>query len=535
MEILDWFFVAIYFVLVMAIALYAYYKTRQSSEKESHAYFLAGRHSTWVVIGASLFASNIGSEHLIGLAGTGAANGVAVAQFEILASLCLLLLGWFFAPIYLKMGIVTMPEFLERKFGSGARWYLAVVSIISYVMTKISVTIAAGALVLEQIIGISFWSGALILVVLTGFYTVLGGLRAVMYTDFFQAIVLVFGAIVITVLGIEAVGGVNPLLSYGDTFFWSVWQPSNNPDFPWTGILFGAPILGIWYWCTDQFIVQRVLSAKNLAEAQKGCVFAAALKLMPLFIFVIPGIIAAVLASQGKLTLDTADHALPQLMSFLLPAGLKGLVVAGMLSALMSSLSSVFNSCSTLITFDIFKRLRPSLSERQLVKIGRWSTGGLVIAGILWIPLMERISGQIYQYLQSVQAYIAPPITAVFLCALFVPLMNSKGALTALWSGFAIGMTRLILEVSFGADYFEGILQLFVSINFLHFAALLFVFSGSLGLLVSYFTRIERVTATTINSEKQSLGQGASYSGPLIIIFLVAIIWVVFSKWGLAG
>jgi len=455
----------------------------KTTRADSAGYFLAGRNVGWFIIGASLFASNIGSEHLVGLAGTGASSGVAVGQFEVLASLILLILGWVFVPFYLKSGVYTMPEFLEKRYSSGARWYLAVVSIIGYVLTKISVTIAAGGIVFEALMGIDFWTGALIVVIATGFYTVIGGLRAVLYTDMMQMFVLIGGSVVITVTGLMKIGGWNELKASVPADFFNMWLPSSDANFPWTGILFGAPILGVWYWCTDQFIVQRVLSAKNITSARKGAFFGGFLKLLPLFIFVIPGLIAYALVQSGKIVLERPDQALPALIACLLPAGFRGIVVAGLLAALMSSLSSVFNSCSTLITWDIYHKIRPNASEKRLVRVGQISTAVLVVLGILWIPFMKLISGQIYQYLQSVQAYISPPIAAVFLIGIFWKRVNAKGAMAALLSGFVLGMIRLVTELN--KDSLTGFFYTYADINFLHFALVLFLTCSAILIIVS--------------------------------------------------
>jgi solute:Na+ symporter, SSS family len=470
---IDWVVIALYFALTAVGAAYATWRERRGGQETSADYFLAGRNTGWFIVGASLFSSNIGSEHLVGLAGTGAASGVAVAQFEILAAFILLLLGWLFAPFYLRSGVYTMPEFLERRYSPAARWYLAGISIVGYVLTKISVTIFAGGVVFE----------ALAVVVATGAYTLIGGLRAVLITDTIQMVVLIGGSVVVTLVGLDAVGGWGELRRAAGPEFMDMWKPASDPNFPWTGILFGAPILGIWYWCTDQFIVQRVLAARNLTEARRGTVFAGFLKVLPLFIFVIPGIIAMVLARQGRLQLDAPDQALPVLVGSLLPAGLRGVVVAGLLAALMSSLSSVFNSTSTLITWDVYKKLRPDASERRLVLVGRLSTGVLVVLGLLWIPLMKLISGQLYQYIQSVQAYIAPPIAAVFLLGLFWSRLNARGAMSALLVGFVLGMGRLVAELNRAS--LDGWLLDYATINFLHFAALLFVVCAAVLVLAS--------------------------------------------------
>ncbi|MGH7445384.1 MAG: sodium:solute symporter, partial [Longimicrobiales bacterium] len=483
---LDWIIIALYFATVFGVAIWATMRERKGRETSAD-YFLAGRDAGWFVIGGSLFASNIGSEHLVGLAGTGAASGVAVAQFEVLASLILLVLGWVFVPFYLSSGVYTMPEFLERRYSSGARWYLAIISIIGYVLTKISVTIAAGGIVFEALMGIDFWTGAMIVVVITGIYTIFGGLRAVLYTDLLQMFVLIAGSIAVTLIGLSAVGGWDALTTTVPASFMDIWRPASDPDFPWTGILFGAPILGVWYWCTDQFIVQRVLAARTQNDARRGTIFAGFLKLLPLFIFVLPGIIAYALSQSGQLELRTPDQALPTLVGTLLPVGARGLVVAGLLAALMSSLSSVFNSTSTLITWDVYRRLRPESSERRLVFVGQLATAVLVVFGLLWVPLMDRISEQLYQYIQSVQAYISPPIAAVFLLGVFWKRVNASGAMAALLGGFVIGMLRLVAELNAGA-LGEGWLLAFASINFLHFAACLFVFCSVLAVLVSLVT-----------------------------------------------
>jgi SSS family solute:Na+ symporter len=472
-------------VLVFGVAIWATRRQR-TAQTTAAGYFLAGRHAGWFIVGASLFASNIGAEHLVGLAGTGAASGVAVGQFEVLASLILLVLGWVFVPFYLKSGVFTMPEFLERRYSPGARWYLAIISIVGYVLTKISVTIAAGGIVFESLMGVPFWTGALIVVVVTGLYTIFGGLRAVLYTDLLQMFVLIGGAVAVTWLGLSALGGVAELRTRVDESFFSLWRPASDPNFPWTGILFGAPILGVWYWCTDQFIVQRVLAAQSETHARRGTLFAGYLKLLPLFIFVVPGLVAHALSTSGKLQLEAPDQALPALVGAVLPAGVRGLVVAGLLAALMSSLSSVFNSTSTLVTLDVYKKLRPQASERQLVLAGQISTALLVGCGLLWIPLMERVSGQLYQYLQSVQAYISPPIAAVFLLGVFWKRMNARGAMAALWTGFALGIGRLTAEIN--RDVLSGVLRGFAEINFLHFAILLFAICASVLVVVSLRT-----------------------------------------------
>jgi SSS family solute:Na+ symporter len=535
LEYLDWILIAAYFIIVFLVAFWSSFSKKRKSENSSD-YFLAGRNVGWFIIGASLFASNIGSEHLVGLAGTGAASGVAVGQFEILASLILLILGWLFVPFYLKSGVFTMPEFLEKRYSSGARWYLAIISIVGYVLTKISVTIAAGGIVFTSLMGIEFWTGALIVVVITGIYTVLGGLRAVLYTDMVQMFILIGGAITVTVVGLIKLGGVGELYNQAGPGFFNLWKPMTDPNFPWTGILFGAPILGVWYWCTDQFIVQRVLSGKNINESRRGTIFAGYLKLLPLFLFVIPGVIAYALTQRGDITLSKPDEALPTLIGALLPVGLKGIVVAGLLAALMSSLSSVFNSCSTLITWDIYKKLKPDATEKKLVLVGRIATIILVVFGLMWIPMMKLISGQIYQYLQSVQAYISPPIAAIFLIGVLSKRVNSQGAIAALLTGFVLGIARLILELTKGS--LSGFLYQYADINFLHFAFLLFLICTLVLVVVSYFTSepsLQKINGLTIHTTSKEIDvkdtdwRKRDFVFSVILIFLVGAIWTYFS------
>jgi len=531
---LDWLIITLYFLLVFAIAFRA--PGSSTARGSSKQYFLAGRDIGWFVVGASLFASNIGSEHLVGLAGTGAASGVAVGQFEILASLILMLLGWLFVPFYLASGVFTMPEFLERRYSSGARWYLAIVSIVGYVLTKISVTIAAGGIVFEALLGIDFWTGAMIVVVATGIYTIAGGLRAVLFTDLFQMFVLVAGAITVTIAGLAELGGWNAMREAAGPGFLSVWKPASDPDFPWTGILLGAPILGIWYWCTDQFIVQRVLAARNQDNARRGAIFAGYLKILPIFIFVIPGVIAYGLAQSGRLQLDQPDDALPMLIGTLLPTGLRGLVVAGLLAALMSSLSSVFNSCSTLITWDVYRKFKPKATDRHLVVVGQASTLVIVGLGLLWIPFMDSISEQLYQYLQSVQAYIAPPIAAVFMIGIASRRMNAVGAMAALITGTVLGSVRLVAQLN--KQSLDGWLFAYADFNFLHFAALLFALCSIVLVGASLATDpppADRVRGLTIGGVEAAPvgGEAAKWRRTdivlTIILFLtVCAIWLVF-------
>ena len=490
---IDYVVLCLYFAVIFAIG---YYYARK--EKTSAGYFLAGRDVAWWAIGASLFSSNIGSEHFIGLAGTGASSGMAVGHFEWLAAVIVLILGWVFVPFYLRSNVYTMPEFLERRYSQGCRYYLASVSLVAYVFTKIAVAIFAGAIVLKAVLGWGMWQSSLALIIATGIYTVAGGLAAVIYTEVIQTVILVIGALVLAFIGLNHVGGWSGLTSSLPPEFLHMMKPTTDKDFPWTGIFFGAPILGIWYWCTDQVIVQRVLSAKSIADARGGTVLAGFLKILPVFMLIVPGMIARVLWPAEMAT--DSNSAFPLLVVRLMPTGLQGLMVAAMLAALMSSLSAVFNSSSTIFTMDFYKKWKPNASDREMVHMGRIATVVMVALSLAWIPFMSRISSQLYIYLQSVQAYIAPPIAAVFLFGVFWKRINATGALAALLTGFVFGTLRFILEIVLGGSQSGGIVDWFVRINFLHFAALMFVICVAVLIVVSLLTpspSIEKVQGLT--------------------------------------
>jgi SSS family solute:Na+ symporter len=389
--------------------------------------------------------------------------------------------------------------------------------------------------------GIPFWYGAIAVVVLTGLYTIFGGLKVVLYTDMMQMFVLVGGALAVTFIGLHQVGGWGEMREIAGPTMMSVWRPLSDPDFPWTGILLGAPILGVWYWCTDQFIVQRVLSGRNIDQARRGTIFGGFLKVLPLFLFVVPGVIAYALVQRNMLELDlenNADGALPTMVGALLPAGLRGLVTAGILAALMSSLSSVFNSCSTLVTVDIFKRLKPEASQKTMVLVGQVSTAILVVFGLAWIPVMQSL-GQLYTYLQSIQAYISPPIAAVFLVGIFWKRVNRHGAIASLIVGFVLGMSRLVLEIA--KDGLEpGLLRDFATINFLHIAIGLFVICTAVLVGVSLATRPEPddkladLTFQTVAPGEAPTGEArrrrrATVLASIVLAACVIGVWIYFS------
>ena len=537
LETLDWIVLSIYFLALIAVAVWVVLQKNKNTED----YFLAGRNVGWFVIGASIFASNIGSEHVVGLAGTGFESGTPMAHYELHAWI-VLLLGWLFLPFYIRSGAFTMPEFLEKRFDSRSRWFLSVFSLLAYVLTKVSVTIYAGGIVVSELLGIPFWYGAIGVVVFTGIYTVIGGMKAVIYTETLQTIVLILGSIVITYLGLQEVGGWNELQ---DTVravspdHFNMWRPMSDPDFPWTGLLIGGTIVGIWYWCTDQYIVQRTLAAHNIKIGRRGAIFGAYLKLLPILIFLIPGIIAFALSIQNPevFAIEKADRAFPMLVKTLLPVGLKGLVAGGLMAALMSSLASVFNSCSTIFTIDIYKKLKPNKSETELLTTGKIATGIIVVLGIVWIPIMERIGGGVmYQYLQNVQSYIAPPVTAVFLLGIIWKRVNAQAAISTLIAGLVLLVLRLSSEIYYQADISAGavhdnLMYGFATINFAHMAIFMFLFSVALCISVSLATsppdykRISGLSFGTLTKEHKLENKGSYDTIDVVLsVVLVAIV-----------
>ena len=538
LEGLDWIVLGVYFLALILVAVWVALQKNKNTED----YFLAGRNVGWFVIGASIFASNIGSEHVVGLAGTGFESGTPMAHYELHAWI-VLLLGWLFLPFYIRSGAFTMPEFLEKRFDAKSRWFLSVFSLIAYVLTKVSVTIYAGGIVVSELLGIPFWYGAIGVVVFTGIYTVIGGMKAVIYTETLQALVLILGSIIITYLGLQEVGGWSELRSTVITAspdHFNMWRPMNDPDFPWTGLLFGGTIVGIWYWCTDQYIVQRTLAANNIKIGRRGAIFGAYLKLLPIFIFLIPGIIAYALSIQneGVFSIEDADRAFPMLVKTLLPVGLKGLVAGGLMAALMSSLASVFNSCSTIFTIDIYKKLKPNESEKKLLNVGKLATTVIVILGIIWIPIMEKIGGGVmYQYLQNVQSYIAPPVAAVFILGILWKRVNSKAAITTLMAGLILLIMRLGSEIYYQTEISSDIIIdsymfVFATINFSHMAILMFIFSILLCVGVTLSTsepeygKITGLSFGTLTKE-QKLENKNSYETIDVILSVSLIIIVV--------
>ena len=511
---IDYVVLALYFAVIFAIGWYHSRKERTTAN-----YFLASRDVAWWAIGASLFSSNIGSEHFIGLAGSGASTGMAAGHFEWMASLMVLMLGWVFVPFYLRSNVYTMPEFLERRYSSACRTYLASISLIAYVFTKIAVAILAGAIVLKAVLGWGMVESSLALVIATGIYTVGGGLAAVIYTEVIQTVILVVGALVLMFIGLDQVGGWSGLQAKVPADFFHMMKPASDSSFPWTGIFFGAPILGIWYWCTDQVIVQRVLSAKDIGNAKAGTILAGFLKILPVFMLIVPGMTARALYPQ-EMTADS-NAAFPLLVVRLMPAGLQGVMVAAMLAALMSSLSAVFNSSSTIFTMDFYKKFKPEASERELVNVGRVATVLMVLLGLAWIPFIGRISSQLWIYLQSVQAYVSPPIAAVFLFGLFWKRINAQGAIASLLTGFVLGAARFILEVQLAGRQLSGFPEFFVRMNFLHFAVLMFVICLMVLIVVSLVTpapAASKVAGLTFQTVREKISMNDAESASILAI-----------------
>lgn len=511
---LDWIVIGVFTILLVGIIAWV---VRQK-QKSSADYFLGGKDATWIAIGTSIFASNIGSEHLIGLAGAGASSGMAMAHWEIQGWM-ILILGWVFVPFYSRSMVYTMPEFLEKRYNSQSRTILSGISLISYVLTKVAVTVYAGGLVFQQVFGIDemfgidfFWIAAIGLVVITALYTIFGGMRSVLYTSILQTPILLLGSLIILYLGLKELGGWNqmmqiagstPVNDYGNNMT-DLMRSNKDPNFPWLGALIGSAIIGFWYWCTDQYIVQRVLSGKNEREARRGTIFGAYLKLLPVFLFLIPGMIAFAIHQQyvattgeGFLPLlangnTNADAAFPTLVSKLLPAGVKGLVVCGILAALMSSLASLFNSSAMLFTIDFYKRFRPDTSENKLVRIGQAATVAVVVLGILWIPIMRSVGDVLYNYLQDVQSVLAPGIAAAFLLGVTWKRATALGGMWGLLSGMVIGLTRLGAKIFYssnpgsGATWFKYI---FYDVNWLFFCGWMLLFCILVIVIVSMMTK----------------------------------------------
>ncbi len=526
MQPLDWVMIGGYFALLMGVVWWVVSKSKDTAAD----YFLAGRNLSWWIVGASIFASNIGSEHVVGLAGSGTKDGVAMAHYE-LHAWCLLVLAWVFVPFYARSMVFTMPEFLEKRFSVGSRYVLSIVSLITFVVSKIAVGIFAGGIVFSVLLPDlhigenidSFWIGSVLVIVLTGLYTVLGGMRAVAYNDAIQTVVLIIGSATLTIYGLWKLGHGSlvegwsqvraicgptdmlnlwkPLVPKGVEGTWApvldkdaaghvvrgAWYFNYDGHFPWLGMAICAPVIGLWYWCTDQYIVQRALGAPDERTARRGSIFAGFLKLFPVYLFIIPGLICFALVkthnvpAESKLNKivqaehyqdkqaqekaekeakDARQESFPLMVKDLLPMGLRGIVVAGLLSALMGSLAGVFNACSTLFTVDLYEKLRPQATQHQIVRVGRIATGVMVAVALAWIPVVKG-ANSLYEYLQSIQGYLAPPIFVVFFLGVFFKRLNAKGCLWAMIVGFVLGVFRMLVDtpMTLGIEKFPASIQ----------------------------------------------------------------------------
>lgn len=577
---IDWVVICGYFSIILGLAWWVIKRQQQTSTD----YFLAGRHLGWFIVGASIFASNIGSEHLVGLAGSGATDGVAMAHYE-LHAWCLLALGWIMVPFYMRSNVFTMPEFLEKRFSPTARTVLSGISLVAYVLTKIAVGIFAGGVVFSVLLpeinflGMdSFWVGSILVIVITGLYTILGGMRTVAYTEALQTIILILGSALVTFFGLKALGGWSELRATIPSDMFNLWKPLVpagiegtwapvkeagrmawyfNDNYPWLGMLICAPFIGLWYWCTDQYIVQRALSAPNEQQARRGSIAASYLKLLPVFIFITPGMICYALAVSGKMPVlqhqlidaggqiirDNAQQAFPLMVANVLPVGIRGLVVAGLLAALMSSLAGVFNACSTLFTMDFYSRLRPQVTQQRLVWIGRIATGVMVLIGLVWIPVIRGGKG-LYDYLQGIQAYLAPPIFVVFFLGVFNKRLNAKGCLSALITGFALGLFRLAVDTPVklidGFKYSEGsILWIINQIFFQYYSIVILLVSIAVMLIVSYLTeapaykKISGLTYGTVTDQHKKESRSSwtiwDVAFSAIVVVLIIIIYMSFT------
>ncbi len=559
MSTLDWIVLGLFCVALIGIVVWVVAK----KDKNTTDYFLAGRDATWIAIGASIFASNIGSEHLVGLAGAGAESGMAMAHWE-MHGWMILMLGWLFVPFYSRSKVFTMPEFLERRYNPQARSFLSIISLVSYILTKVAVTVYAGGVVFKDVFNIEyvtffgysidfFWISAIGLVVLTGIYTTFGGMKAVLYTSVLQTPILLIGSVAVLVLGLVKIGGWNEMMEicranvtvHGDSMT-SLMRSTKDPDFPWTGVILGSAIIGFWYWCTDQYIVQRVLSGRDMKQSRRGTIFGAYLKLTPVFIFLIPGMIAYALTQKidpstglPMLNLASNDAAFSTLVKVLLPKGFTGIVVGGILAALMSSLASLFNSSAMLFTIDFYQKYKPNESEKHYVIIGRIATVAIVLLGIAWIPVMKGLGQVLYEYLQDVQSLLAPGIAAVFLLGIVSKKTTPAAGIWGLVIGFTLGMLRLGLKIFEGSVGDDSLLySVFLSHNWLHYEIYLFVIVIVSMIIISYFTERKdpnSIIGLTIGSAsaEQRAETRASYNywdmiNSAIIITIILIFYAYF-------
>ncbi|XP_049997293.1 sodium/glucose cotransporter 1 isoform X4 [Alexandromys fortis] len=518
--------IVIYFLVVMAVGLWAMFSTNRGTVG---GFFLAGRSMVWWPIGASLFASNIGSGHFVGLAGTGAASGIAMGGSEWIALIFVVVLGWVFVPIYIKAGVVTMPEYLRKRFGGKRiQIYLSVLSLLLYILTKISADIFSGALFINLALGLDIYLAIFILLAITALYTITGGLAAVIYTDALQTAIMLVGSCILTGFAFTEVGGydafvekymnaIPTVVSEGnltikeecytpraDSFH--IFRDPITGDIPWPGLIFGLAILTLWYWCTDQVIVQRCLSAKNMSHVKAGCILCGYLKLLPMFLMIMTGMISRILYTEKiacvipsecqkycGTSVGCSNIAYPTLVVELMPNGLRGLMLSVMMASLMSSLTSIFNSASTLFTMDVYTKIRKGASEKELMIAGRLFILVLIGISIAWVPIVQSAqSGQLFDYIQSITSYLGPPIAAVFLLAVFCKRVNEPGAFWGLILGLLIGLSRMITEFAYGTGSCmepSNCPTIICGVHYLYFAIILFVITLIVVLAISFLTK----------------------------------------------
>ncbi len=443
--------------------------------KSAEDYFLAGRSMIWPFIGISLFASNISSTTLIGLAGDAYSTGISVYNYEWFATVILVFFVIFILPFVLKSQVYTIPEYLERRYDGRARTYFSILNLFLNIIVDTAASLYVGGLMLKLIFpDIPMWQTISALAVVAGIYTIAGGLAAVIYTDAIQTVMLLLGSVIISIAAFSKVGGWEAITAQVSPDMLSLIRPLDDPGVPWLGLFTGLPLLGVYFWCNNQFMVQRVLSAKNLWHGRLGSLFAGLLKLPVLFIMVLPGT-AAILLYPG---LERADLVYPTLMFDLLPTGLLGLVMAGFIAALMSQIDSTLNSASTLVTVDFVAKAKPNLSQRQLMIVGRWVTLSFMVLAALWAPQIEKV-GSIWKYLQSVLSYTVPPVVAMFLIGTFWKRANAHGAFLSIVVGV------LLAVVFFYINEIAGI----INIHFLYIAPILFVVCTLLIIIGSLITQ----------------------------------------------
>ncbi|RPH99492.1 MAG: sodium:solute symporter [Calditrichaeota bacterium] len=450
--IVAWDIIVIIVYLVGIVSLGIWAGLRKKQGHGAGDYFLAGKSLRWPMIGMALFATNISCVHLVSLAQAGFDTGLLMGNFEWMAAFTLVLLGLFFAPFYIRSRVSTLPDFLEKRYSRECRDWLAVLSMISAITIHIGFSMVTGSIVLHGMFGINVWVSIIAMAVLTGLYTIVGGLMAVVVTESIQTVVLLLGAIIITIFAFDKVGGWNGMMDGLNTAEelrkLSMLRPHGDAsNFPWYSIFLGYPVLGIWYWCADQTIVQRVLGARDENHARTGPLFAGLIKILPVFIFVLPGLVFYSIIDQGKLnlTINNSKEVYAYMITHLLPPGLTGVMAAALMAALMSTVSGALNSVSTLFSYDLYKRFRPHTSDKQLVSVGRWAAFFAMLIAIALVPLLNSYSS-IFEGLNDIIAHIAPPVTCVFMVGIFWPKASAKSARLTLWIGSAIGALLFVVK-----------------------------------------------------------------------------------------